>query len=248
MVTKHGNGTVATVPVNLANGRPAPKIRVIRCGWCGTGHHDGCRVKLKMTNGLWTCGCECVEREHKTRCTRCGRRDQPVTNHDSSCIDVEGCYNYVEQRRRSNPQWLALQAVTQLKEKRMSAATEEKVAKAPKTGECRCCGGTTKGGDFLPGHDARFVSEQAVAYLNAESDDDADLIAEDMSHLSAALNKKFVARVEKLRSEADAKIAREARKAEEARAKADAAEQKKQAKKAKADADAADLADDAEGE
>lgn len=47
----------------------------------------------------------------------------------------------------------------------MAKITEDKtkVAKkasaAPKTGTCQCgCNGTTKGGKFLPGHDARFVS------------------------------------------------------------------------------------------
>lgn len=38
-------------------------------------------------------------------------------------------------------------------------AKTEKKATAPKTGTCVCgCNGTTKGGKFLPGHDARFVS------------------------------------------------------------------------------------------
>ena len=37
------------------------------------------------------------------------------------------------------------------------AAAKEPKAKVAKTGTCICgCGGTTKGGKFLPGHDARF--------------------------------------------------------------------------------------------
>ena len=33
-----------------------------------------------------------------------------------------------------------------------------KAASKPKVGACVCCGAETKGGSFLPGHDARFVS------------------------------------------------------------------------------------------
>ena len=47
---------------------------------------------------------------------------------------------------------------------------KEKAAKStkPKTGTCVCgCNGTTKGGKFLPGHDARFVSTLVTSVSDA---------------------------------------------------------------------------------
>jgi hypothetical protein len=29
------------------------------CGWCMTGHHDGCRKEIQYFDKLWICRCSC---------------------------------------------------------------------------------------------------------------------------------------------------------------------------------------------
>lgn len=119
--------------------------------------------------------------------------------------------------------------------------TTPKAPKAPKVGACKCCGGTTKGGMFLPGHDARYVSEQ-VAFIMQGSKAEAD-VREDFGTLSDALGKKFersldLAKEAKAKKEAAAKAAEEKKIAAEDEKKAKAAAAK--AEKAKAAAEKAE--------
>lgn len=142
------------------------------CGFCN-GHgkhptHDNCAVGTKhqgrhekYKNGVvWVCGCPC--NEGRIKCAHCGNRnDTEVDPTTWECFDIEGCRATVKERWESNP---FSQQLREIKEKVDMAKIENDKAKAerstkPKTGTCVCgCNGTTKGGKFLPGHDARFVS------------------------------------------------------------------------------------------
>lgn len=140
------------------------------CGFCSTGNHDHCpigvvmRKHTKYPNGVvWVCPCDnpgtCADQER--RCTECGNQTaEEVDKASWLCIDTAACHAIVNSRRDSDP---LLARIREAREMAKIEETEKKATKRaaakPKTGTCICgCKGTTKGGKFLPGHDARFVS------------------------------------------------------------------------------------------
>lgn len=140
------------------------------CGFCQSGFHDRCCIgvkhqgpHVKYQNGVvWICGCEDCEIGRR-KCAYCGNKTTHEVNPDTwECLDVEGCHALVEERRFNDPLLRQLREIQEITMAKIEEAKTEKaatrVAKA-KTGTCVCgCDGTTKGGKFLPGHDARFVS------------------------------------------------------------------------------------------
>lgn len=142
------------------------------CGFCNDGNHKACAIGVKYMgrqahakypNGIvWACRCTsggCTQGRRK--CAVCGNRVTEEVNPETwQCFDVEACQAVVETRRENSPFLAQLREIKERVEmaKVQEAATKKK-ATSPKTGTCVCgCEGTTKGGKFLPGHDARFVS------------------------------------------------------------------------------------------
>lgn len=143
-----------------------------RCGWCNDGHHGSCAIgvrtigpRVKYPEGaVYLCLCEeggC--KLGRRKCTVCNNRVteevDPVT---WECFDVEGCRSTLEARRAANPLYIELREAYRSSE---MAKVQEKATKAAKAAKepkpdtfCLCCGEKTKGGLFLPGHDARHVS------------------------------------------------------------------------------------------
>lgn len=73
--------------------------------------------------------------------------------------------------------------------------------------QCTCgCGGTTKGGIFLPGHDARFVGLVARAVVAGELTEAA--AEERMASVSDLLKAKIRRSIELGRTKAEAKAAK----------------------------------------
>lgn len=146
---------------------PSVAVRTTnRCGFCQTGNHESCAIGTKMekhakyTDGVvWSCGCwdGSCETRSRLKCAYCGNKvEAEVDPRNWLCKDTEACHASVSARRENDP------FLAQLKEIRstvMAKIENDKTKAAPKTGTCVCgCEGTTKGGLFLPGHDARFVS------------------------------------------------------------------------------------------
>lgn len=142
------------------------------CGFCNTGNHAKCVIGTVKRNHqhypggvAWLCKCPhevctVLRTDHPAKCTECGNRNKDEVDPSTwSCIDTSDCAAVVMARQDSDP------LLARIREARtMAKITEDKKAtakkeSAPKTGTCVCgCNGTTKGGKFLPGHDARFVS------------------------------------------------------------------------------------------
>lgn len=82
--------------------------------------------------------------------------------------------------------------MAKVQEKEQKATARAKAV--PKIGSCVCCGGETKGGNFLPGHDARFVSglvkDVTGANFTSKSEQTARKALKDAS-ASEALVRKF---------------------------------------------------------
>ncbi len=219
------------------------------CGFCSDGNHNRCPHAIE--NGLskatpprpriWLCPCaEPGCGGTILSCIRCKRVHDDVDPTERVCMDRDACNARIDHGRRNNPIY---QQVREIQEKHRMAKEENKPVREPakpKVGVCKCgCEGATKGGDFLPGHDARLVSQTVKAVLEKKQTEAA--ARKTMSPFSDALKAKF----DKSLGLAQAKVTKAAE-AEKAKAEAKAAKAKadKEAKEAKA-AEKAAAKDDA---
>lgn len=180
------------------------------CGFCQSGRHGdgdgGCSIATKHRGRhekyphgvVWACSCrevECATRSRR-KCADCGNKVEAEVNPETYiCFDVDACQALIEERRENNPFTAQLR---EIQERVKMAKIENDEAKAktktPKTGTCVCgCNGTTKGGKFLPGHDARFVSTLvatvAEAKFTKKADDAARKSLKDVGASDALQNK-----------------------------------------------------------
>ncbi len=203
------------------------------CGFCSTGNHERCSVGVKhdgqhnkYPNGVvWVCTCK-VCGPNRRKCAHCNNRTtEEVSPETWECFDVEGCHALVEAKRENDP--LSRQ-LREIQEKTQMAKIENDKAKARKQAakkepvECACgCGDNTKGGKFLPGHDARFVSERVTEAINGKFSDKV-ITAQRNKMTKVGASEALVAKFEKSLGLAQEKQAkRDAAAEEKAKAKAD---------------------------
>lgn len=177
-----------------ADTNTTPKNRVIRCGFCIDGRHQLCCVVLRQGSAktghtLWRCGCSC-DTAKGTRCLNCGRRGVEVVP-GSTCLDAEECGIYVETKRSAKCRDLFGSDDQPRPTGGEPAKRSPRKPANPSSGQCLCCGDATRGGRFLPGHDARWLSQRAASYL--ETADEA--IVEEIRSTSDALFAKFAKKV-----------------------------------------------------
>ena len=193
----------------------APKNHV-RCGWCITGDHARCCVTIELSavkGTVYNCPCVCnttgeySPANRRTRCIECGRRDVEIgPNH--KCANYYECQDFITAQRPKNPHWQALQAPKNGNRASGSPkpVREPKSPKEPKPAknrQCRCCGEPTKGGLFLPGHDTRYISQQAEQiWAEQTRDGKSPLLAQRLDDLSPALFAKLTKRIERLKADA----------------------------------------------
>lgn len=148
----------------------SPEIKILSsvCGFCKEGRQEDCANAIasvvphaKSPNGiLWIC--PTAANLGLRKCITChNRTTNEVSEVTYKCLDVEACSATMETKREASGFFAQL---SDIRKKVQMAKVEnaEKAAKAvaPKEGTCVCgCKGKTKGGLFLPGHDARFVSQ-----------------------------------------------------------------------------------------
>lgn len=154
-------------PMSTADTQRKRRAGKYRCGFCLDGRHENCcRMTYWTTNRqLYTCPCEC--NADRTRCTRCRRWDQEVTTDTGRCVDATDCSNYLASRHlRSEWELPAQSEATRERRERRAANLAAQPAAKP-SGSCLCCGEPTKGGKFLPGHDARYISATAAVLTDS---------------------------------------------------------------------------------
>lgn len=158
------------------------------CGFCLTNHHTPTEQNptaqcvgavLNSPEGVpqvYRCPCTCAG--NRPRCFNCGARydeEEAKTALTSmwTCTDVEGCQARISRRRKANP---AIVLIDQFFEEREEMATKtatkraaKKAAAKPTSGKCLCCDKATKGGKFLPGHDARYISQFVEAVISGNT-------------------------------------------------------------------------------
>ena len=143
------------------------------CGFCWIGtdsSHEHCRRGIRNGNGS-IFYCECTHKAHADKpgpiCTQCYNTNQDELDTKLwLCLDPSECDARVAARLQYNPQYIRIQEARERADERMIKEGRRKPKKErgpgrPKTGNCACCGEVTGGGKFLPGHDARLVSQWA---------------------------------------------------------------------------------------
>lgn len=164
------------------------------CGYCITGAHDHCPHAIANGDGS-AVPCHCPRKgcgQDVVLCLRCKKVHDDVSSKTWTCIDKDACEARVQARLDGNPvvqqiirhQERGKMAETETRENKTAAAKAEK----PKT-YCLVTGQETKGGKFLPGMDARYVSIKVAEVLSDESKEQAN--RENVYGISESLGKKF---------------------------------------------------------
>ena len=165
------------------------------CGFCSTGgRHDLCPGGVLNGNQVEVVLCGCTQHEIVRRCLNCGNKTPGEVSRETwTCIDVEACTATTARRRREADEALfGGRAPAKFSEAREKAP---KAPAKPKTGKCLCCGETTGGGLFRPGHDSKYLT-RAVADIREGTHDLADVQAAWRdSGISDALVAKLAKRV-----------------------------------------------------
>lgn len=155
--------------------------KTITCGFCDTGAHGLCPGGVRNGDGTIVL-CVCPERYNPgncnagiVRCTDCQNRRSGEVNTDTwKCIDRDACAAEQQRKVDSNPFVQQMAKVRAAREALERSAPTRTAPSAPRSSEtperprevsssgsraCLClCGGHTKGGKFLPGHDSKYLN------------------------------------------------------------------------------------------
>ncbi|WKW85426.1 hypothetical protein SEA_MILANI_35 [Microbacterium phage Milani] len=131
------------------------------CGFCTTGdRHDLCPGGILNGNGREVVLCGCTEHELVRRCLDCNlRSNEAVDEATWQCTDQDSCAARRAKAREKS--LVALYGSADTENPLRAVPRTEKPEKAPskpKTGTCLCCGETTGGGLFRPGHDSKYLT------------------------------------------------------------------------------------------
>ena len=172
------------------------KISKHLCGFCSTGGcHDLCPGGVLNGNQVEVVVCPCTCGTPKLRCLDCNARED-VNPATWTCNDVEACAQKRAARRSEFEKTTAgtLTGDGAPKARAKAAKLSETPPKAARTGSCLCCGEPTKGGLFLPGHDARYLA-RTVTEVKAGASLDDTMTAWHRAGISEALQAKLVKRL-----------------------------------------------------
>ncbi|XAO35642.1 hypothetical protein SEA_FIRECASTLE_35 [Microbacterium phage FireCastle] len=172
------------------------------CGFCTTGdRHDLCPGGILNGDGVTVVTCGCTEHLIEYRCLACNERDANQIDPDLwACIDQDACQARRAKAREKS--LLDLYGTTDTENPLRAVPKSERPEKAPskpKTGTCLCCGETTGGGLFRPGHDSRYLSAAVHSIRNPEESKgltlEETLIKWSLQGISEALQNKLRKRV-----------------------------------------------------
>jgi hypothetical protein len=163
------------------------------CGFCRVGErHDLCPGGVLNGDQVTVITCGCEAHSILLRCLNCGERGEGVNGETWTCQDPESCESRLKARVDATVRDLYgdLSDPENTRTAPRALRVKERAPKAAKVGaECRCsCGGTTKGGKYLPGHDSRHLA--AVQNLPATRDEKLAIFA-DSPALQAKLAKRL---------------------------------------------------------
>jgi hypothetical protein len=116
------------------------------------------------------CGCGC-ESSSLPRCSECDRaRTLGELTEAGECADVTDCGRAILERG-------ARPAVVVPVRPPKASPAPQKEPVGPKGGRCHCCGETTRGGRFLPGHDAKLKTALTAGAVAGDAAATRELLA-----------------------------------------------------------------------
>lgn len=161
------------------------RLQQVVCAFCTNKAHGQCPGAIRIPDTERVIVCKCCTPKHGM-CTTCGHREKgevdPITWY---CLDRYACSARVQARMTASPvhrmlQDVRLDAAAKRRRLRIEAGRiqsgidpsdpseadsfevrgngKPRKPSRPKSGSCLCCDEATKGGRFLPGHDAKMVS------------------------------------------------------------------------------------------
>lgn len=175
---------------------PPDLQRVWRCNFCATGFHRSCPGAVRNARpGGKLILCYCCK--GSPRCLDCGLAED-IEPTQWACRDSAACMLRVRDRLAGSPLHQQLQecrsdSAERARRIRMAAEGiragvpqdeidefERPLEKKPRTprpavGSCECCGAATRGGRFLPGHDAKMKSRLREAAKKGDVEASAEL-------------------------------------------------------------------------
>ena len=168
------------------------------CGFCATGAHGHCpgAVRNGANAPRKIVVCPCKEPGCKAgipRCLTCKREGGPedIDQVNWVCTYTDACDARVNARLDADP---VVQKIRISQERgKMTEQAEKATRKAaePKVGTCLVTGKPTKGGKFLPGMDARYVSLRVAEVLEGTVTEEAARERTITETQSEALRDKF---------------------------------------------------------
>ena len=164
------------------------------CGFCMSGHHHSCNGGILNGNQTEVYLCGCTEHDLVVRCLECNNRAPGEVSRETwTCTDAEGCAMKVARRREEFNQTLAGRLTNPNRAKATEVAPKAPVK--PKTGTCLCCGETTGGGLFRPGHDSKYLTSAVTLIRDGQISLDDTLTKWGREGISPALQAKLQKRV-----------------------------------------------------
>lgn len=163
------------------------------CGFCSTNAHDFCKAVIRNGDtSLIKCPCACTSNKIE-RCTECHTSDPDHLGRPWLCDDRAACDGRVEARLAQSPTYQQIKALRARLDDIKAASREIKLATPKQGGLCLCCGEATRGGNFLPGHDSRWLVNWVERIKNNEITKDAALaeVSKTSTHLAAKLEKRI---------------------------------------------------------
>lgn len=136
--------------------------------------HSKCKGVLLGGNGQVQSVCPCVCHKGQKRCSDCGTEDSELNPATLRCVNRTHCAERIQAKLESSAKWKMLQECVAAG-RAVAAQREPRVPSQARAreGTCQHCGEPTRGGIFLPGHDAKLKGSLRKAALSSAADVDA---------------------------------------------------------------------------
>jgi hypothetical protein len=156
------------------------------CGFCSTNSHSNCKGAIRNGDlSVFLCPCPCVANKPK-RCTECFSSEPGDLGRPWLCDDRSACDARIQARLDASPTYRKIMEF-------LERNHEPSRTSARKSAACLCCDQATRGGNFLPGHDGKWLVKwfDKVKQNEVSKDQALDEVTKVSEHLAKKLEKKL---------------------------------------------------------
>lgn len=163
---------VHRIPIHVKNGIKHPAYMKLVCGYCAVNNHESCKRGIRSGQGnIMLCPCGIPyhkdRAENEIQCTECHTTDRDELDERLwLCADTTTCVQRIIAVLKQNPNMQLMHEAyitsgERVQQERAARPVRSRNPSRPSDGKCLCCGEPTRGGLFLPGHDARLCAMKA---------------------------------------------------------------------------------------